>query len=180
MDELTFHPKRYHPPQHFQFNRRYLSESGVVGQIVIPIFNCKAPGEKCYRERGGPRRCIFQINKEAEGPVISPDTPGIGSAGVCRRQDRVAATRGHWLSPSTTLLSKLLIDSTVLARLLLRLLFNPISAVCTPGHRRADVPLIIWLRIILIRSPANLALVHSWLIWFIQILQIFALWYLAT
>lgn len=168
MDELTFHPKRHHPPQSFQFNRRNLSERGVVGQIVIPILNCKAPGEKCYRERGGLRRCIFQINKEAEGAVISADTPGIRSAGVCRRQDRVAATRGHWLSPSTTLLSKLLIDSTVL----LRLLFNPISAVCTPGHRCADVPLVIWVRIILIRSPANLALVYSWLIWFIQILQI--------
>lgn len=40
MDEL-FTQKRHHPPQNFQFDRRDLSESGVVGQIVIPILNCK-------------------------------------------------------------------------------------------------------------------------------------------
>lgn len=41
-----------------------------------------------------------------------------------RRSLQDAGSRGHWLRPSTTLLSKLLIDSTVRARLLRRLLFN--------------------------------------------------------
>lgn len=115
-------------------------------------------------------------NKEDENLVISPDTPAIRSAGVCRTQDRVAAARGHWLSPSTTLLSKLLIDSTVRARLLLRLLFNPISVV----HLVIDVPLVIRLRIILIRSPANQILFYSWLISFIPTMQRIQLWCHAT
>lgn len=180
MDEL-FTQKRHHPPQNFQFNRRDLNESGVVGQIVISILNCKAPGEKCYRERDGPRGCIFQINKEAWGPSYL--------SWYARYQERrslqEAGSHGGNAGSLTQSVHNLAVQITYwfnrpCSSLLLRLLFNPISAVCKPGHRCADVPLVIWLRIIFIRSQANLAFVYSWLIWFIQILQIIELWYLAT